>query len=77
MSPKAAEWVIGAVMAIGLGIVSIMLGETFLPTGSKAYEDGTFVPWLLAWGMIWTTVLAAIMLTVFLIVVGRKQQGRG
>ena len=77
MSQSAAEWVTGAIMAMGLGIISFMLGLSFLPARSKAYEDGTFVPWLLAWGMIWTTLLAALALTGFLIVTGRKKEGLG
>ncbi|RPJ25788.1 MAG: hypothetical protein EHM35_15315 [Planctomycetaceae bacterium] len=76
MSQSAAEWVAGAIMAIGLGIVSFILGLTFLPAGSKAYEDGTFVPWLLAWAMIWTTILAAVALAGFLVVNGRREEGR-
>lgn len=75
MSQSAAEWVAGAIMAIGLAIASIMLGVVFLPAGSKAYEDGTFVPWLLAWAMIWTAVLAAVALTGFLVVTGRREGG--
>jgi hypothetical protein len=72
MSQRSAEWIVGAITASGLGILSIVLGFVFLPTGSKAYEDGTFVPWLLAWGMIWTAVVAAFALTGFLVVTGRK-----
>jgi hypothetical protein len=63
---------IGALMAFVLGVLSIVLGFAFLPAGSKAYEDGTFVPWLLAWGMIWMAVLAAFALTGFLVLTGRK-----
>jgi hypothetical protein len=63
---------IGALMAFVLGVLSIVLGFAFLPAGSKAYEDGTFVPWLLAWGMIWTAVVAAFALTGFLVVSGRR-----
>jgi hypothetical protein len=72
MSQRSAEWMIGALMAFVLGVLSIVLGFAFLPAGSKAYEDGTFVPWLLAWGMIWTAVVAAFALTGFLVVTGRR-----
>jgi hypothetical protein len=71
-SGHSAEWIVGAIMAFGLGILSIGLGLAFLPAGSKAYADGTFVPWLLAWGMIWMAVLAAFALTGFLVMTGRR-----
>jgi tryptophan-rich sensory protein len=75
MSQSAAEWISGAIMATALAIVSFALGMVFLPAGSKAYEDGTFVPWVLAWGMIWTAILAALALAAFLIVSGLKPGG--
>ena len=76
MSQSPLESVVGAIMAAALGIISVILGMAFLPSGTKAYEDGTLVPWLLAWGMIWVTALAAFALTGFLIVTGRGGASR-
>jgi len=75
MSQSAVEWVVGAIMAVALGIVCVILGMTFLPPSTKAYGDGTLIPWLLAWSMIWVAVLAAVAIAGFLVVTGRREGG--
>ena len=70
MNRNAVKWIVGAIAVLGLAAVSLILGMTLLPSRMAAQGAGTLVPWLLTWGMIWTTALIAVAIAGFLIVIG-------
>ena len=78
MNLKAVRWIFGAIVAAGLAAVTVMIATTLLPPMTEAQRKGTFVPWVLTWGMVWETVLLALVVAGFLFVTGlnkgRSQQ---
>ena len=60
-------WVLCAIVVLALGVLSILLGNAFLPSFSQASEAGTTIPLLVAWALIATTVVAALTLARFLL----------
>lgn len=60
-------WLLCAVLVLALGAGSIVLGTSFLPSFGQASEAGTTVPLLVAWALIATTVITALLLAKFLL----------
>ena len=60
-------WVLCAIVVLALGVLSVALGNGFLPSFSQASEAGTIIPLLVAWALIATAVLAALTLAKFLL----------
>jgi hypothetical protein len=60
-------WLLCAVVVLALGVGSIVLGTSFLPSFGQASEAGTTIPLLVAWALIATTVIAALTLAKFLL----------
>jgi hypothetical protein len=60
-------WVLCAVVVLALGVGSIVLGASFLPSFGQASEAGTTIPLLVAWALIATAVVAALTLAKFLV----------
>jgi hypothetical protein len=73
MNRVAVQWSAAAVLTLGLGALLLMVAAAVMPSASEAAERGTYAPWLLTWGMIWTTVLTAVVLAGFLV---RSARGR-
>jgi hypothetical protein len=71
MNRRAAIWILGAVIVLGLAVLSIAFGMTLMPSRATMLAKlGTLAPWILTWGMIWTTVLIAVALAAFLVATG-------
>ena len=70
MNRDAVKWIVGAIAVLGLAVVSLILGQTLLPSSSVAQKGGTEVPWLLTWGVILVTALIAVAIAGFLMVTG-------
>ena len=59
-------WVLCAVAVLALGVLSVLLGNAFLPSFGQASEAGTTIPLLVAWALIATAVITAVVLARFL-----------
>lgn len=51
---------VGAVVALGLVCVSVLLGLSFLPSRVEASEKGNILPWLIEWGLIGVAVISGV-----------------
>ena len=60
-------WVLCAIVVLALGVLSVILGNGFLPSFSQASEAGTTIPLLVAWALIATAVITALLLAKFLL----------
>ena len=60
-------WVLCAIVVLALGAGSVMLGWSFLPGFGQAQEAGTTIPLLVAWALIATAVITALLLARFLL----------
>jgi hypothetical protein len=61
------QWVLCAIVVLALGLLSVALGNGFLPSFSQASEAGTIIPLLVAWALIATAVVSALTLAKFLL----------
>lgn len=74
MSENGIAWILGAIVVLGLGASSVILGVNLMPTGAVLESKlGTLAPWILTWGMIWITVLTAVALAGFLVATGVRK----
>jgi hypothetical protein len=60
-------WVLCAVAALLLAVGSILLGVNILPGFGKALGAGTVVPVIVAWAIVATAVVSAVLLAKFLL----------
>jgi hypothetical protein len=58
-------WILCAVVVLALAVLSLLLGNGFLPSFSQAAEAGTTIPLLVAWALIATSVITALLLAKF------------
>ena len=58
---------ITALAAFGIAVANVILGQRLILPLPVATERGAEVPWYLAWGMVWVSVMCAAALGVFLI----------
>ena len=70
MTQTRAMWIAGSIIMLALAALSLFTGVALMPQGTVAIRDGKMIPWLLTWGMIWTTTVAAIVVATFLAMVG-------
>jgi hypothetical protein len=63
-------WILSAVAMLGVAAFTYWLGATLLPPRTTAQTVGTIVPWYLTWGMIWLTVVTALIIAGNLCAVG-------
>ena len=68
MNRDTVQSIAGAIASLGLAAISVILGRSLLPSRVAAQEGGIIVPWLLAWGLIGTAMLAGVILAGFLVV---------
>ena len=61
------QWVLCAIVVLALGVLSVALGNGFLPSFSQASEAGTIIPLLVAWALIATAVVSALTLAKFML----------
>jgi hypothetical protein len=76
MNGKSLGWILGGVVSLVLAVGSVLFGVSLLPDGATAQEKGTFVPWLVTWGMIALTTVAGVVLAGFLVVTGMSEGRR-
>jgi hypothetical protein len=60
-------WVLAAVAALVLGLASVLVGWNILPAPSEALKGGTFIPLLVAWGIVLVGVGASVTLARFIL----------
>ena len=60
-------WVLAAIAALALGVASVVIGWNILPSPSKALGAGTFIPLLVAWGVVLVSVSASVTLARFIL----------
>ena len=60
-------WVLAAIAALALGLASVVIGWSILPSPSKALEGGTFIPLLVAWGVALVGLFASVTLARFIL----------
>jgi hypothetical protein len=53
----------------------MMLGMMLLPSRQAAVEADSLAPWVLAWGMVLMSVLLAMALAGYLVVLGMSRYG--
>ena len=70
MGQTRVMWIVGSITMLALAVLGLILGVALMPKGTIAIRDGKMVPWLLTWGMIWVTTVAAIVIAAFLAMVG-------
>ena len=71
MNRDAASWIVGAVVVLGLALLTLILGNSMLPASEVMRSKlNTVAPLVITWGMIWITVLMAVALAGFLIATG-------
>ena len=63
----AVKWFGGALVTLCFSAITLMLGANLLPTGAAAQKKGTYVPWVLTWGMLWGTALTGVILAAFMV----------
>ena len=69
---RSPLWKVVAVVVLALGALLVVFGMNLMPTQEVAISKGSIAPWRMTWGMIWLTVLMAVVLASFLFgVVGR------
>jgi hypothetical protein len=76
MNGKSLGWIFGAVVSLVLAVGGVLFGVSLLPDGATAQDKGTFVPWLVTWGMIVLTTVAGLVLAGFLVVTGLNEGRR-
>jgi hypothetical protein len=70
MNLKTVRWILGAIITLGVAVVTEMIGSTLLPPMAEAQRKGTITPWMITWGMVWGTVALAVVVAGFLVVTG-------
>lgn len=66
----AVKWFGGALVTLGFSAITVMLGANLLPSGAVAQKKGTYVPWVLTWGLLWGTALAGVIVALFMVMYG-------
>jgi hypothetical protein len=66
----SVKWVLGAIGVVALMAVCLAVSMSLMPPEAEAETKGTFVPWLLTWGMIWATALMGFVIAAFMVGVG-------
>ena len=57
MNLRTLKWLAGAILVLAVGVAILMVSSTLLPPGTEAQQKGTYIPWVLTWGMVWTSVV--------------------
>jgi hypothetical protein len=60
MNLKTVRWILGAIITLGVAVVTEMIGSTLLPPMAEAQRKGTIIPWMITWGIVWGTVVLAV-----------------
>ena len=68
MTRSALGWIIAAIIALGLGTTSVVLGLNLVPSLTTAQETGLLAPWILTWFLIALAVISAMIIAGFLVV---------
>ena len=58
---------VAAVVALGVGVAVIVLGQRLILPLPVATERGAGVPWYITWAMVWVTVGCGVVLAGFLV----------
>jgi hypothetical protein len=73
MQRNPLGWILSAVAVVGVAVLTLWLGLRLLPSRTAAYEAGTIVPWCVTWGLVWMTVLIALIVAGNLFLVGMNR----
>jgi hypothetical protein len=75
MQRNPLGWILSAVAVLGLAALTFWLGQTLLPPRADSQAAGTLVPWCVTWGLVWLTVLSAVVIAGNLAAVGLNSGG--
>lgn len=71
MNRDAVGWIAGAVVSLGLAAFTLILGRNLLPASAVMQSKlNTVAPLIITWGMIWITVIIAVVLAGSLLATG-------
>jgi hypothetical protein len=71
MHQDRLNWIVGALVSLGLAVASIMLGRGLMPSFTEMQGKlGTTAPLVIAWFMIGTTAIVGVVLAVVLFATG-------
>jgi hypothetical protein len=71
---QRAQAIVFAVVSLGLAAAGWIFGMSLLPSRAVAQEEGTTIPWVIIWSMIWITTLSAVALAGFLLAGKRNSE---
>jgi hypothetical protein len=77
MKLSSLQALVGAVVAVCLGIGAFLMGVGLVPSKADAITKGTYAPWLIVWGMVFITILCAGVVAAFLVSWAMKGGNRG
>ena len=60
MNLRTLPWTVGAILVLAVGVAILAVSSTLLPPAAEAHQKGTYVPWVITWGMVWTSVAMAL-----------------
>jgi len=64
------KWIAGAVGVVALIGVCLVVSMTLMPPEAEVQVKGTFVPWVITWGMVWLTAAMGLAIAGFMVAVG-------
>jgi hypothetical protein len=70
MKRYSLAWILSSLAVLGVGAITLWLGQTLMPPRTTAATVGTLVPWFITWGIIWMTALIAVVIAVNILSVG-------
>ena len=47
-----------------------MFGIDLMPPREVAQGKGTIIPWVMTWGLVWTTALAGVIVSCYMVAAG-------
>jgi hypothetical protein len=68
------QGILFSIGALGLAVFSWIFALSLIPSRATAQEDGTIIPWVIIWSMIWLTTLSALALAGFLLAGSKKSE---
>ena len=70
MGGNRVQWIVLALVVVGLAALGIVLGMTLVPTRDVATERGTVAGWWIIWSVIGLSTLMALAVAAFLLAAG-------
>ena len=76
MTRHRVAWFVATVPVLSLAVIEAVIVSNLLPPKAEAAGRNNVVPWLIAWALMSTAILAAITIAVVLVSAGVRTQGR-